>query len=552
MKRSYSLLFIFSVLLLFISSCQRAPYDKSNTIVIAIQNDVETMNPMYAVNLYEGTMMNILYPGLLIGKWDYKTGDIVNYPRLAKSWKWNKDSTSVTIFLNKKAFWSDGKPVTANDVVFTYDLYSNPVVQSRYYGDFKNFFTDSTGHIILKKTFDIVNPHELIIHLKKNSIPNYNDLTHPILPEHIFGKINRKNLVTAEKDIKPVGSGPYMLDKWIKNQAIILKANKKSIFYVAGEPNELIFKIVPDYSTRLEQLRSGEVDFVPEVKADDLPSLLKEKFLIFGAVKGRDYDYIGWNNIDPKVYSRTKKFVPNKFFGNSLVRKALTYAINRKAILEDFLDNNGQLAVGPVSPIFTSEIDTSLKPIPYDPGMAKVLLSKAGWKNNGGILTKDGVKFSFTLYYPVGNPLRAFAATVIKNNLKTIGIDVKPESMETGVFFSKMYHRQLNAWMAGWSVELPLNIKPLWYSSVRGGEFNVVSYRNKQLDKLLDEVENTRSIILKNNLYKKIQTILYNDEPTTFLYWTDILVVYNKRIKNVNITPTGALDNCWEWKIGKE
>jgi peptide/nickel transport system substrate-binding protein len=552
MKRNVNRLIFFLVLLIFLPYCQREPFDKSNTIVVAIQNDIETTNPLYAVNLNDGAISNILYPGLLEGKWNYKTGDVDYCPKLAKSWQWNSDSTSITILLHKNAFWVDGKPITAKDVVFTFDLYSDPLVQSRYYGQFKNFYTDTVQHIILSKSFEVINPYELIIHFKKNTVPNYFDISYPILPEHIYKNVDRKNLVSAEKDIKPVGCGPYTLDKWEKNQAIILKANKKSIFYKKGSADELIFKIVPDYNSRLAQLKSGEVDFVPEIKADDLPDLLKNKFLTYSVVKGRDYDYVAWNNIDPVVYSEQRRIVPNKLFSDVLVRKALTYAINRKAILEGFLNNNGQLATGPVSPVFSEAIDTSLTPLPYDPSKAKTLLAQAGWKNIGGTLTKNGIKFSFTLYYPSGNPLRTFAASIIKNNLSQIGIDVKTEALEPGVFFNKMYQREFNAWMAGWSVALPLDLKPLWYSSVPGGEFNLVTYQNKKLDNLLDEIETTKSNKLKNINYKKIQQILYNDNPTTFLYWTNIIVVYNKRIHNVNITPTGALDNCWNWTIGKK
>ncbi len=97
-------------------------------------------------------------------------------------------------------------------------------------------------------------------------------------------------------------------------------------------------------------------------------------------MKGREYDYIGWNNIDPAAFNKDKKVTPNKFFGSANVRKALTYAINRKEILDSYLNNYGELAVTPVTPIFKNSIDSSIKPYPYDVQKAKELLAEEGWK----------------------------------------------------------------------------------------------------------------------------------------------------------------------------
>ncbi len=551
MKNKYLLLALLFFTALFLSSCTREVPIAQNRVVVAISSDIESTNPLFAFNIDEGTISELLYLSLVRHGWNFDTGSMTTSPMLAKSWEWNKDSSSITLDLRDDVKWSDGKPVTAEDVVFSFDVYSDPLVQSKLYGSFKHFYTDTSMHVDLKRTFDVINPYKLIINFKKNSASSFYDFDFPIIPEHVYKSLSRKDFVTAEKEIKPVTDGPFELSSWNKNQSIILKANKSSFLYNSGNINELIFKIVPDYYSQLTQLKRGEIDFMQDIRADDYPLLRRQDNLQLTSLQGREYDYVGWNNLDPDVYKKSKRIVPNRLFGSALVRTALTYAINRAEILHEFLDNHGEVAFGPVAPIFTSANDTSLKPLPYSPDKAKLLLAEAGWKENKstGILQRGGKDFSFTLDIPSGNPRREFAATVIRNNLREIGINMNIEKLEPEVFFQKMFARELNAWMAGWSVSIPPDLKQFWYSKLDDAPLNVASYQSKAADNLLDEIESTRSGKLRDDLYRKLQTIIYRDKPVTFLYWIDNLMAYNKRITNFKLTPLGPFQKCWEWSV---
>jgi len=533
------------------SSCRQKSPLNTNRVVVAISSDVESFNPLFVMNYDEGNISELLYASLVQHDWDFKKGDMNTEPMLAESWKWSKDSSSITLNLRKDVQWSDGTPFTANDVVFTFDLYSDPLVQSRLYGTFKHFYVDASSHINLKKTFIVEGPYKLIINFKKGTSPTFYDIDFPIIPKHVFDKIARKNLVTIEKEIKPVTDGPFLLAQWNRDQSIILKQNKKSFLYNPDGIKELIFKIIPDYNSQINQLKSGEVDLVQDIKADDIGDLRKNSRLNVVSLNGRDYDYIGWNNIDPKIYGKTKRIVPNKLFGDPIVRSALTYAINRNEILKEFLDNYGQIAVGPVAPIFKNAYDTSLIFRSFNPQKAKELLASRGWKdvNNTGKLSKNGKEFAFTLYYPSGNPRREFAASIIQNNLKAIGINIKLDKMEPEVFFQKMYNREFNAWMAGWSVPIPVDLRTYWYSNLNETPMNVYGYKDKAVDLLLNKIENERSNSIKDINYKKIQQLIYQDEPVTFLYWIDNIIAYNKRIQNMSNTPLGPLHRCWDWSI---
>jgi peptide/nickel transport system substrate-binding protein len=538
MKPKHVLLYIVLILAIIFPSCVSNKPEKNDRIVVAIPADAGSLNPLFAFSFQEVNITELLYLSLVQHEWNDSAGDVKTYPMAAKNWTWNDDSTTITINLRDNINWRDGNKLTAEDVIFSFDVYSDPDVQSRFFGTFNKFYLEKDQHIDLKKSFEMDNLYTLKIHFKPHSNPGLIDIDPPILPKHVFSTFDRKKFEQLEKGNDSVTCGPFYLYKWNPTQSIILKADEKSFLYKPGIVKELIFKVVPDYNSRVTQLKDGEIDLMENVKPDQVNDLKALNNIKIASVKGREYDYNGWNN-------------SNVLFSSPIVRNALTYAINREEILSEYLGNHGDLAVGPVAPIFRDSYNHDLKPIEYNPEKAKELLAGEGWKdlNKDGIIEKNGVQFSFILNYAGGNPRREFAATVIKNNLKAIGIDVKPEPLEPGVFAEKMFSHKLNAWLAGWSVPIPLDLKPYWFSDLTLAPFNLSGYKNTDADELLEKIEKSKAGIDKNLLYQNLQTILYEDNPVTFLYWVDNIVAYNDRLENIKITPLGSVNHCWYWSV---
>ena len=547
--KKYHLIII--VLLLVAGGCEKESPVHSNRVVIALSADITSFNPLFSFSVDEGVISELLYLSLVDFTWDYEIGNIKPEPMLAKSWEWSKDSSSIIFNLRNDVYWSDGKKFSAEDVVFSFDVYSDPDVQSRLYGGFSDLYTDTSDHVDVNKTFDVIDSFKVKIKFKPNSTPTLPEIIFHIIPKHVFENVKRKDIEASEENFKPVTDGPFQLEEWNKNQTIRLKANENSFLHNPKGINEMIFKIVPDYNSRITQLKKGEVDFVELVKTEDIPELKKVDFLNITSQKGREYDYVAWNNIDYELYDKTKKVEPNKFFGSPVVRKAFTYGINRKEILDEYLSGYGQLAIGPVSPIFKGAIDSDLKLYEYNPEKAKQLLASEGWKDvdNDGILEKGNLEFRFKLYIPSGNPRRNYAATVIKNNLKQLGIDVTIETVEMGVLIDNMYKKNMDAWMIGLYIAIPLDLKIAWYSDLEKTPYNFVSYQNAQVDKLLDEIPEEANQEKMDSLYRRLQEIIHRDEPETFLYWVDNIVVYNKRIEDLNISPLGTIHHCWNWTV---
>jgi peptide/nickel transport system substrate-binding protein len=547
-----TILFFFTLITIFFGCKKTNPVEK-NTVVIAIPADIERINPLYSFSFDEANINELLFLSLVKHSWDEKKGDLSTEPMLAVSWEWAKDSSSIIINIRNDVKWSDGAPLTIDDVIFSFDVYSDPEVQSYLYGTFKAFYTDKDNHIDIKKTFEKISDSKLKINFLPASSPSMYNLDFPIAPKHIYGKIKRKDLINAAENFHPVTSGAFMLEKWERNQSIILKESVSSFLHNTDGVARLAFKIIPEYASRLAQLKNNEIDLVEDIKPEDVKDLKISEKLQIVPVKGREYDYIGWNNIDPEKYSKEKRLVPNKLFGSSKVRRALSMAINRDEILKEYFAGGeyGSLANSPVSPIFKNAINPAITPYKYDLEQAKKLLAEDGWSdtNKDGIIEKKGEKFKFTLSVPTNKPRRLFAATLLKNSLKQIGIDFSIEQLEPGDFIEKLSKKSLNAWIAGWAVPLPLDLKISWYSDLNKTPMNFCSYQNKNVDLLLDEIEKRISNDQKNNLYKKLEEILYADQPVTFLFWIDNVVVYNKRIQNIDVNPLGVVHHCWKWSV---
>jgi peptide/nickel transport system substrate-binding protein len=165
------------------------------------------------------------------------------------------------------------------------------------------------------------------------------------------------------------------------------------------------------------------------------------------------------------------------------------------------------------------------------------------------LLEKNGKIFSFSLAIQGNNKLRNEIATILKDNLKQIGIDVKIDSFEPSVFVEKMFGRKFDAFISGWSVPIPVDLKPYWYSDLKNNPANTVGYRNKKADLLLDKMKSKLSSGDLRKCYFEFQRIINNDVPAVFLFWSDKIIAYNKRLSNPDFSPLGTIHYCWKWRL---
>ncbi|MEO8232057.1 MAG: ABC transporter substrate-binding protein, partial [Ignavibacteriota bacterium] len=468
-KNKISFYFIIVTTVIFIlvgfSGCSKSSEKKNKLVVVGIQSDVSTISPLYAFDLQEGHLLDLLFLKLAFENWNDSLGIIELKPMLAESWIINRDSNFVTLNLRKNLKWSDGETITADDIIFSLDIYSDPKVNSRLYGLFDNFYTSNDLHIDIQKTFRKNSETSVTIFFKDYQNFTFLDINHAIMPAHIYKNIKREDVETSDVNFKPVTSGPFKLYKWERDQKIHLWADSSCYLFNPDKVQEIIFKIIPDEYSLLTQLKSGEIDITEDIKSEKVKELVDNGNIKIGSIKGRNYDYVGWNHIDPKAKQK-KQAKPNNYFSSAKTRKALSLAINRKEIFQSIVGKYGEIYDSPISPIFKIYLEDSLKNIEYNPMLAKKMLEEDGWKdlNGDGILEKNNQKFSFKIYSASGNSKREFAATIIKNNLKEIGIDARLAFVEKNEFVDELLSRKYDAWIAGWGIEIPLNLYSNWSS----------------------------------------------------------------------------------------
>lgn len=548
---------IFVVLLsllsvLIFTQCSREVRKNKDIVVIGISADVSTLNPMFAFDLQEGHLTDLLYLKLAIEKWNDSLGLIEFEPMLAESWSVQPDSNLITFNLRDNLYWSDGVPITIEDIIFSFDVYSDPAVNSRLYGLFENFFTDENLHIDLNKSFRKNSEKSLTVFFKDYKQYSFLDFNFAILPAHAYKNVLRENIETSELNFKPVTSGPFKLFKWDRDQKIHLVADSLCYLYNKKNIQEIIFKVISDDFSMFTQLTTGEIDLIENFEAEKIKKLEDYNQITVGSIKGRDFDYLGWNNIDPAAFQKNQ-IRANKFFASAKVRKALSISINRNEIFNSIIGESGQIYDSPISPVFKSYIDSSLFNFVYNPSLAKKMLEEDGWKdlNGDGTLEKNNSEFSFEIYSNIGNPIREYAANIIKNNLKEVGIEARIIFIDKAGFIDGLINKKYDAWLSGWTVQIPINLDNFSNPNSEKGMFNFSSYNNQDVNELLSRLNPADSQDKYITTYKTISKIFKDTEPITVLFWQDNIIAYNKKIKNISFSPLGLYVDAWEWEIEK-
>jgi peptide/nickel transport system substrate-binding protein len=550
-------LIIFLLLLFSFGSCSKKGEEHAggarNYVVIAIPGDIDSFNPLFAEDVTAGEINDLIFPGLLDSRFDTARGLLEYSPLLAKAWEYRDGDRDIVFHLRTDARWSDGAPVAARDVQFSYELYGDTAVASVRQSSVEGLRRSKNGVLDIRQAVEVLDDSTVVFHFERPYPGQLFDAGLPILPAHVLEQIPREALRENPYNQKPIGSGPYMLKSWKPLQEIVLESSPTCVLPMPGRIDQLIFRVIPDSRSRLAQLRTGDVDLVANVRLEDAVELQKENRLQVIPTGERIYDALNWNNIDPLEYARSHGRIvrPHPLFGDPQVRRALTLAINRQEIVRSYLRSYGREAVGPISPIFRWAYNDTLKPLPYDPVLAASLLEKEGWRdtNGDGVLDKGAKKFSFVLKITAGDQLRSNIAATVQNELRAVKIEVQIEQVERSVFWKDLMQKKYDAWIAGFSVPLQMQLDEMWGSDLTQSPFNLVSFQNKRVDDILKGAKLVQKETDHAAAWKEFQVILSNEQPCTFLYWMNGLVAVNRRIKDTDIGILGTLHHAWEWDV---
>lgn len=497
----------------------------------------ELLNPMLATDAYSRGVTGSVFDSLL--KWNPATGEPEGL--IAESWTVSKDGLTYDFVIRKGITFHDGKPLTAEDVKFSFDLIKNPKIDAAH---LQNYFSG------LLST-EVVDPFKIRFKLKEVYYRNLIMLgLNDIMPKHIYG-VGDFNAHPANR--KPIGSGPYEFSKWETGRLIELKRFKNyfgnSVDSLKNLYNfdRLLFRVITEDQVALMALKKGDIDemeptsnqFNKEFKGPEL----EKKFykLKYETQDGAGYGFIGWNLRLPLFQSKE-------------VRQALALAMPREEINKKVFDGFRTLAVGPF-PKASPKTDLSIQPISYDIEKAKQLFAAAGWKQNSkGILEKEGKPFSFELLFTASNSDAERVALIYQQALKQIGIEMRLRTLEWTVFLKQIQSQKFDSVFLSWGASLDSDPYQIWHSSqaVAGGS-NQVGYNNPKVDKLLEEARRTLDREKRNEMYREFTKIVADDAPYLFLFERPNLFIGTKRFENVLPVQKLGLDSAaWFTPKGRE
>jgi peptide/nickel transport system substrate-binding protein len=495
-----------------------------DAIVEGTIGEASTLIPVLASDSASHSVAGQIYNGLV--KYDKNLAIVGD---LAESFEVSEDGLTITFHLRKGIKWHDGSPFTARDVLYTYRVTIDPNTPTPYSEDFKQVTSitapdNFTVRVIYGKPF----------------APALASWASSILPAHL---LEGKDITKSPLARKPVGTGPYRFKEWIAGQKIVLEFNPE---YFEGRPyiDRLIYRIIPDTSTMYMELKAGAVDTMAltpvQYSRQTASSLFTSRFNKF-RYPAPTYIYMGYNLRHP-------------MFGDKRIRQAITAAIDKEELIHGVLFGMGQKAHGPIVPGRWA-YNPTVKDIGYDPKHAAELLAQAGWKekNADGILVKNGKPFQFTILTNQGNQQRLLTAQIIQQRLKYVGIDVKIRIVEWASFIKEFIDKgKFEVILLGWGTGQDPDMFDIWHSTkTKQGELNFIGFNNAEVDRLLVEGRGTFDIEKRKQAYFRIQEILAEEQPYTFLYVPDALPVVSARIRGVEVAPAGIGHNQIKWYVPK-
>ncbi|MEM9293284.1 MAG: ABC transporter substrate-binding protein [Acidobacteriota bacterium] len=504
---------------------------RGGTLVVALSGDISGINELVANSSQITTeVINQMYLRLFEEQPDIQDAPPTFEPRLAKSKSWSEDHKVLTVTLRDDVQWSDGTPITAEDVRWTWQAQTHPAV--------------SYDNVLMKSSIqdvEVVDPLTVRFHFS-HVYPG--QLVHAnegvILPRHVWGQLPfeewRSNPQWFQDHL--VVSGPFTLDRWEPQQRIVLTPNEN--YYEKDVPylDRVVLEIVPDASSQLTRFLSSDIDFLRQ-----LPSAMVEQVQEIPELEVQTFWPLQFTSV---IWNCT-----NPLFDTAEERRAMALAMDLESLVGSVW--HGFARPSP-SPIVTGVWghNQELELLPTDLEEARRLLRSQGWedRNGDGILDLDGRPFRFDITINSGNQERMDAAVILQEQLARIGVDAQPRVLDWSTVEQRLVKSSFDAIIIGLGLETSLDVSAYFHSESIGNKLNYGRYSNPEVDRLLEQAR-TQGEMKDTKVYlDQLQVILQQDQPQTILWEPQRLVGVNRRIRDATPTSIATLDDLQYWWIG--
>ncbi len=468
-------------------------------------SDVTSFDPIVPFdNMSIWTMLHIYDQLVRVGK-DGRSVD----PDAADSWKVSQDGKTWTFHIRNGIKFSDGSPLTASDAVFSL---KRAISKDSNFGD---SFT-------LVESIAAPDASTVTVTLKK---PWASFLAYVSL---YTASITPEKLVTAGgKDFweKPVGSGPYVLAEWVKNDHLILKRNPNA--WQKPYLDELRFDVLTDDNTRMLKLRGGELDIATNVPPNQVEALRKTKGIVVELFPQMRFDYIYYNHA-------------KKPFNDLPVRQALNYAIDRQAILKAVLFGYGQVAASMLPPMLY--YNDQVKPYPHNVAKAKALLKEAGLASG----------FSTEILIASGDNQASQIATIMKDAFKAIGVDLKVTVLETGAIRARRKASDFDMIKGYYTSDVidPDELIAFGMDFAGGAVAKWINFKHERLSQLAAGAATEMNADKRKTMIYEIQKIAHEQAAVIALYYAANRTALGDHVRDFKQLPT-ANYRLWETWVSK-
>ncbi|MFD1179299.1 ABC transporter substrate-binding protein [Paenibacillus puldeungensis] len=504
---------------------------RTDTIIVGLTDPSGAFTPYFHQSGYDGNVSSLLFTPLV-------TVDDKGLPvaGLAEKWEISSDQLTYTFHLRKDLKFSDGSPLTADDVAFTWTLLHDkaydgdaqiPTLHIQGGEDYKAGKADHITGITIK------DPQTISVKLEEPNATALVILGGDVLSKAYYGKDYKFGQLDYIKKLheKPVGNGPYVLEKFIPGQEVRYVANEH---YFAGKPKTEHFIYKTSEGDTWQYLETGEVDYASFSATQENIDKLKS---------------MGFINIlpyTPSTYGYLQLNLEHELLKDKQVRQALTYGLDRKSIYVDANQGAGQVANIPASPISWAYTEDGINSYDYNPDKANELLDKAGWtKGADGIREKDGKKLTIHFLGSKNAQIDIFIA-VAKENFSAIGVDFQPEVFaDFNALVSKVEGGDYD--IASFSTPMLTDPSDGVLQFVDG---EIKGYDNPKVKELYNKALATTDIEQRKTAYKELFQLLNDELPVIFTSYKKTVYAYNGRIENLTVSPfTGLSSSLPNWSL---
>lgn len=511
-----------------VAPAQQARLRVGGTVVLAGASDLQNMNSLINTDWWTSQFIkNAVFLPLL-----RFNSDLTYAPALATSWRMLGD-TAVLFRIRRDVRWHDGVRTSAYDVAFTFDRLKNEETAFPNTEFFENW-----------QRAQVLDSFTIRFRIKKHVEPLIGWVETAIMPKHLLDSIPPARLRAAAFNKAPVGNGPFRFVSQRANDRWVFEANRSFSPSLGGRPrlDRVIWRVIPENTAQVAEITTGAVDFAITPRAEQVKELARRKDMRAIFRPAQRYTMIIWNGKRPP-------------FNDARVRRALTMALNRKQMIAVLRGGYADIAVSPVPPGHWA-FDKALTPLPYDPRAARRLLAAAGYSDrdhDGVVENAAGKPLEVELKVAANNAFNRDVGEMVRAGLSEVGVKVNVRPTDFPIMIKDISEppRNFDAAFLTFTTDLKLAFSDAFHSRNLEGPFQSASYSNKELDRLLDRADLASNRAEATRIWHRVQRILRDEQPWTFLWWAPDMIVVRNRVRGVRMDVRGALITLPQWWVSR-